>query len=252
LFKFGYNDIWTISGGEPTLSQFFCDIIDFCYNISPHIIVYSNGRTLSKIPWKTFSKIERVIVPVYGNEETHNNYVNSPHAYRETMNSLQQVISRDNAKIDIKLMILPDKNTESILSTKEWDVIKENRHFSVTRVISPDFSICSDSVASRACQIIQDLIALGKNIRFYDTPVCLFQPALIDYLSNLQVDKQQEFDPIVVCGSSQKQYKLFKFDKQTDCMSGCRDCKKQYMCSMIMQNYFCPMITPEKLVLTTE
>lgn len=49
-FHLDENDIWTISGGEPTLSNNFVHIVNYCHSVSPHIIVYSNGRRLDLLP----------------------------------------------------------------------------------------------------------------------------------------------------------------------------------------------------------
>lgn len=89
-FHLDENDIWTISGGEPTLSNNFVHIVNYCHSVSPHIIVYSNGRRLNLLPTEILKKIERIIVPVYGEKAFHNRYVNSPYAYDETMRSLKK------------------------------------------------------------------------------------------------------------------------------------------------------------------
>lgn len=252
VFKFGNCDTWTISGGEPTLSDSFSDIIDFCHSISPHIIVYTNGRNLSNFTWNTIAKIERFIVPLYGNEKIHNEYVKSSNAYKETMNSIQRIISRDTDKVDIKLILQEDRNTESLFCTGDWACIKENKNFSVTRLITKESPQCSNSLAFRADCIIQELMGLKKNVRFYDIPFCMLTKDLQLHLSKMPLKKITNVDTTVICGSSQQRYKLFFFNKRTDCKSECKDCCHHELCSMIMQNYFCPMITGSEVCQTTE
>ena len=132
----GANDVWTISGGEPTLNPDFNDIVSFCHNYSNHIIVYSNGRTLSKIPKKTLSRIERIIVPIYGDEATHNEYVRSSNAYRETIDSMVKVLDYDTNKLDVKILFIDPQKGISFLKSPEWNDVITNNHFSISRVIN--------------------------------------------------------------------------------------------------------------------
>lgn len=251
-FHLDENDIWTISGGEPTLSNNFVQIVNYCHNVSPHIIVYSNGRRLNLLPTEILKKIERIIVPVYGEKAFHNRYVNSPYAYDETMRSLKKIIDIDPNKIDIKFMLQEYDKMEQFFDSVNWSFLKQNKHFSVSRVLpSIEKSKCPDIIAKKAERIIKGLSKLGKNIRFYDIPVCLFTKDLQEYLSKVQIEVMT-YDPIVICGSSEKRYKLFPFNKPTDILKKCISCSMLSVCSMIMQNYFCPMLSGSKVIITTE
>ena len=251
-FHLSENDVWTISGGEPTLSDNFSQIINYCNSVSPHIIVYSNGRQLNLISNEVLNKIERIIVPIYGDKDFHNSYVNSPNAYEETMRSLRSIIERDSCKIDLKIMLQEQDNLDSLFNSNIWSLLRENIYFSVSRVLpSIHKSECSSIIAQKAEIIIKELLMLGKNIRFYDIPVCLFSRDLQNYLSRMDIEAMN-YDPIIICGSSNKRYKLFPFNKPTDLYKKCKHCSMSSVCSMIMQNYFCPMLNCSKITITTE
>ena len=244
--------MWTISGGEPILSDNFLQIIDFCHSVSPHIIVYSNGRRLNLLPNDILNKIERIIVPIYGEKDFHNEYVNTPNAYEETMRSLRSIIDKDPSKIDIKIMFQEHDNMDLFFSSSMWNFLKQNKHFSVSRVLpTTEKSVCPTIIAQKAEIIIKELLKLEKCIRLYDIPICLFSKDLQDYLSRLHIE-EMNYDPIVICGSSDKRYKLFSFNKPTDLQMNCNYCSMLSLCSMIMQNYFCPMLNASKIIITTE
>ncbi len=251
-FHFGENDIWTISGGEPTLSNNLIQIIDFCHHISSHIIMYSNGRNLKNLPCDTLKKIERIIIPIYGDKDFHNNYVNSSYAFEETMESIKKIIEVNPYKIDIKMLLKNGDNMEELFTSHLWDFLGKNAHFSVSRVLpNIDDNKCSIDIAQKADKIIRNLLSLNKKIRFYDIPVCLLSEELQKFLTNTPT-RYKQYDTNVICGSSKKRYKLFNFNKPTHIKTECKNCKKAYLCTMIMQNYFCPLVSNSEILITTE
>ena len=251
-FNAKFGDIWCISGGEPTLSSHFNRIIDVCYSISPFINLYSNGRTLMKIPSCTIEKINRILVPIYGLEQTHNLYVNNKQAYKEAISSIFPIIERDPYKIDIKLMLDGKNSITELLNTKDWELLMNNKNFSVTRVITLDTDKKLKNICHEASVIIEYLLTLNKNIRFYDLPICFLSESLNKKISFINIFNNLGINPEVVCGSSNKKYKLFMFNKQSDYFPICKKCKNINYCCKIMQNYFCPLINKNGITLTTE
>lgn len=251
IFHVNENDIWTISGGEPTLSNYLDSIIDFAFSKSSHINMYTNGRRLCFVKKETLNKVERILVPIYGTEYTHNSYVSSKKAYGETISSMSDVISASNDKLEIKLMLDNCNSITKFLVSKDWDKIKNNTHFSVSRVLSTNNPLCSRDVAKEASDIIRNLWNLNKVIRFYDIPFCMLDRDIRDIISS-NVNTFFNFDPIVICGSIDKRYKLFPFNTPSDYYEKCNQCKNQLLCSKIMQNYFCPVLDKESTYIDTE
>ena len=250
-FQLTENDIWTISGGEPTLSPSFTDIIDFCYKVSKHIIVYTNGRKLGSISKSTLDKIERIIVPIYGAEEQHNKYVANNLAYKETMESIAKIIDYDPNKIDLKIILDENIDTEALFLTRDWNILKTNQNFSVTRVLKKENIQCSFQIASRASVIVETLIQANKGVRLYDIPLCLLSQNIQKILfpfRNISVD----YDTHVICASMGGHYQLFDFHKETDWFPRCLNCSLKKLCCMVMKNYFCPKVNGNRVELMAE
>ena len=250
-FSLGANDVWTISGGEPTLNPEFNDIVSFCHNYSEHIVVYSNGRTLSKIPTETISKIERIIVPIYGDEATHNEYVRSGNAYRETIDSMVKVLDYDTNKLDVKILFIDPQKGISFLKSSEWNDIIANNHFSISRVIKNGQQENCQDICSAASDVIESLLDISKIVRFYDLPLCKLKPGTLSRILK-SVNLTNSFSPNVICGSTEHRYTLFPFNKQADYFPKCEVCPNRSICVRVMQNYFVPVIVNEVVQIDTE
>lgn len=254
IFNVNEEDVWNINGGEPTLSEHFGSIIDFCHTKSPHIIVYSNGRNLINISKSLLSKVERIIVPIYGDELSHNFYVGDTNAYKETCISLEDIIARFPQKVDIKLLLDDNNNIEKFFKTIEWDKIRDNIHFSITRILKGyhDKTICSPQIAERAEIIIEKFIEQNKKVRFYDIPFCLFSRQFQKKISQMEISKSEEYDKTIIMGYGNFRYKTVNYSEPTNIFKKCLLCSNHIYCTQIMHNYFCPMIYDDKIYLSTE
>ena len=240
-FSLGGNDVWTISGGEPTLHPCFNDIVSFCYSYSKHVIVYSNGRTLSKLPEETLSKIERIIIPIYGDEATHNEYVRNSNAYKETIDSVAKILNYDKSKLDIKILFADPQKGISFLKSSEWNDIIVNNHFSISRVIDNRLQDYCRDICRAASDVLDSLLDLNKIVRFYDLPLCELRYGTLSRILRFK-NLTNIFDANVICGSTEHRYTIFPFNKQADYFSKCEVCPNRCICTRIMQNYFAPVI----------
>lgn len=250
-FSLCADDVWTISGGEPTLNPNFNDIISFCHNYSQHIIVYSNGRTLSKVPREILNKIERIIVPLYGDEAIHNEYVQNGNAYKETIASITSILAFDQNKIDIKILFIDPKKGMSFLKSPEWHDVVVNNHFSISRVINGRQQNKSQDICWAASDVFDLLLDFNKIVRFYDLPLCELQCGTLARILK-SINLTNNFDSNVICCSTEHRYTLFSFNKQTDYFSKCEACPNRLICVRIMQNYFAPVIIDGKVHIDTE
>ena len=250
-FSLCSNDVWTISGGEPTLHPGFHDIVSFCHDHSKHIIVYSNGRTLSKLPEEILIKIERIIVPIYGDEATHNEYVSNIHAYRETIDSIMKILAYDENKLDIKLLFVDPQKGMSFLKSPEWNNIIANNHFSISRVIDDGLQNHCRDICQSASDVLDSLLDLNKVVRFYDLPLCELRRETLSRILK-SMDLTSVYDPNVICGSTERRYTIFPFNKQADYFPKCETCQNRLICVRIMQNYFAPVIINGVVHIDTE
>ena len=250
-FSLSANDVWTISGGEPTLNPSFNDIISFCYNYSKHIIVYSNGRTLSKVPKETLSRIERIIIPIYGDEATHNEYVRNSNAYKETIDSMVKILDYDKNKLDVKILFIDPRKGISFLKSSEWNDIIVNNHFSISRVINHGQQNNCRDVCRAASDVLDSLLDLNKIVRFYDLPLCELRSGTLSRILKF-ANLNSAYDSNVICGSTEHRYTIFHFNKQADYFSKCEVCPNRSICVRIMQNYFAPVIINGVIHIDTE
>ena len=252
-YQVNKDDIWNINGGEPTLSPVFNEIINFCYELSPHIIVYSNGRNLGNVPLSIIDKIERIIVPLYGASGFHDDYVNCSGAFSQTLNSLAKLIYYDNNLIELKLLLNEDGAIEELQKTDSWSLLFRNTHFSVTRVLSgyDDNTVCSDKVAHLAELLIDKLVKAGKEVRFYDIPFCMFSLEFQHRIESIY-RATEIYDPYVIHILPNKGSRIEYYAQETDIKKECARCKHHCFCTMVMRNYFCPQVNSDECTRVTE
>lgn len=252
-FNINKGDIWNINGGEPTLSKHFPQIINFCYSKSPHIILYSNGRLISSISNNILDKIERIIIPIYGPESIHDEYVQSNGAYKETVNSLTQIIRRNPEKCEIKLLFNSNSSIQSLIASSDWPELSKNIHFSITRVLSSykDSSPCSLETNHAAEELITKLVSEGKKVRYYDLPFCQFSQGFQRRIKQSYKDSNK-LDSNVISILSNGNYKISNYRIPTSYFEQCQECSNSELCVMIMRNIFCPIIEQKECYISIE
>lgn len=243
-FHLTSDDICNINGGEPTLSPYLERIIKWCRARTSHIILYSNGRLLSSLPSAIIDCLERIIVPLYGDEISHDEYVGVKGAYRETLLSIAPIIEHYPLKIDLKLLISDGDGIINFMSGKDWHLVSGNIHFSITRVL-PGYDNngdCTKRISSIAEGIISKLINDDKIIRYYDIPFCTFTYAFQKSLENI-FRNDFFYDPNVIHIKEEGKHKIFNYHMETSYQKlPCDSCSKKGLCVQIMHNYFCPCI----------
>ena len=250
-FMITANDYWLFSGGEPTLSPYFSDIINYSFDKSPHIHLYTNGRKLKDISFEIIKKIERILIPLYGPKSVHNDYVQSNIAYTETLLSIQNILKETTNKLEIKLMLDGKGSISNLLHSVDGNIILKNNNFSVTRVIKNDMEDIPSSITDEASEIITYLLSLGKIVRFYDIPFCKLSKRL-QYEIRTKLIEGFNFDSNVICGNKNQRYVKFSFNKASDYFSQCPTCSDSMLCCKIMQNIFCPAVSRDKVLILTE
>ena len=246
-FKCTESDVWVISGGEPTVADNFDEIINYCLSKSKHIILYTNGRNLHKINAECF---ERIIVPLYGTESGHNDYVGSSMAYSETVNALTNIIERNPDKIELKLLINDLTAMKDLLQNDDWQILKKNNRFSISRVIKPNVEIDSNVLLFTE-NLIMELLSEDKTVKFYDLPFCKFSEKFQNnILDNYDCSLNSKYR--IICGSQFGKYTVFGFNKRADYYIDCSTCNKSIFCTKIMQRYYCPVLTTKKCWIGTE
>ena len=106
-------------------------------------------------------------------------------------------------------------------------------------------------ICRAASDVLDSLLDLNKVVRFYDLPLCELR---CETLSRIQesMDLTNVFDPNVICGSTERRYTIFPFNKQADYFLKCEVCQNRCICTRIMQNYFAPVIINGVVHIDTE
>ena len=162
-----------------------------------------------------------------------------------------QINKLDPEKLDIKILLHYQINTEQLLQSPELNFIKLNTHFSVSRIITPNEPICSKEIVNRAERMINTLLSLNKIVRFYDFPFCWFSSEFKQFVLACKLTPST-IDSDVVCGIAGMRQNIFRFNKPTDYFQDCFNCKNAIYCTMIMKNYFCPSINNGQIIITNE
>lgn len=110
------GDRVVVNGGEPLLHSEVQNLLDRLVEIECEVIVYTNGRLLSKLKMNNIAENFRFIIPIHGYEELHDKITGIKGSYAETIEGLN-FITNSNCKVDIKIIM----NHEMILSDEVFE-----------------------------------------------------------------------------------------------------------------------------------
>lgn len=255
--KFGFtsSDRIVISGGEPTLHNEFEKIIEYLSSFSSHIVVYTNGRTLGTVSNVILEKIERLIIPFYGNELSHNKYTRNNRSYSETMESINKIL-KYSGKIEMKLIVQNSANLSFFASDEEFNKIVglTSKTISIAGFIdySSKKSMLQTEIFKPLEEYIRNLLLIGKNVKIYDIPLCKFSSCMTEYIDKtFNKDFSVLFNKKVCC-SATGEYKEVCYDSIPDYDSCCVDCRLNTLCAMSLKRYNVLCISNDYSHLDTE
>lgn len=254
-FNFSYSDRIVISGGEPTLHNEFEKIIEYLSLFSTHIIVYTNGRTLGTISSNILGKIERLIIPFYGNELCHNNYTRNNRSYIETVNSIKNKLELSE-KIEIKLIVQNIENLMFFLSDKDFNTLIRfsSKTISVAGFIdySSKKSILQKEIFKPLEEFVKKLLSIGKVVKIYDIPLCKFSSDMIEYIDNTFNEELSISFKKKICCSATGEHKEVSYNSIPDYYSNCIECELNMICTMVLKRYNVLCISNNYSYLDTE
>lgn len=239
-FKFTYTDRFVISGGEPTIHPDFEKIINYISSYSTHIIVFTNGRILSTIDNKVLNKIERFVIPFYGDEFNHNKYTGNFKSYIETLESIKN-ISEYSEKIELKLIIQDicalnffsiDENFKSLIK-------QSSKTISIAGFIdyATKRSVLQDVIYESLERFINKLLDIGKIIKIYDIPLCKFSSCFIEHIDNTFNNNLSILFNLKICCSSTGEYKEVGYNSIPNYFPNCIECRLNTICTMVLKRY---------------
>ena len=252
-FNISCNDTIVLSGGEPTISPTFFDIIILLHQVTQKIIVYTNGRLIKDIDNDIIDCIQRFIVPIYGLLENHDNYVGVNGAFEETYDGMIRIINHNADMLELKIVYDSERNFTELVNSSCFKSLIKNNRFSITRLLmqSEEEHIMQKFSPNIVENLIVYLWSLGKKVKFYDFPFCAFSDNFKTKIRSCYNPVLNEKFDIFYCrvgGISNR----ISFNKKSDYFNKCSYCHDNIFCCKMMQNYYCPIVYDKICRLSTE
>jgi len=252
-FNINCNDTIVLSGGEPTVSPVFFDIITLLHQVTQKIIVYTNGRLINGIDDNLIGCIQRFIVPVYGLLENHDNYVGVKGAFKETYEGMIRLIKHNVDILELKIVYDSERNFTELVNSSCFKTLMKNNRFSITRLLIQSGE--EQIIQKKSLNIIEDEIvylwSLGKKVKFYDFPFCTFSDNFKTKIRFCYNPELNEMYDIFYCKAGGVSNRI-SFDKKSDYFNKCLYCHDNIFCCKMMQNYYCPIVYDNTCRLSTE
>lgn len=169
-----------LNGGEPTLHPQINEILEALKIIGCEIVIFSNGRLLSRINNSNLNDKFRFVVPIHGFEYIHDEVTRVKGSYRETINSLEQLISNSSScLVDMKIIInkwilQSDKTFNKALET--FEKVPYNNAVHITSMASTIVSrkhnldtIKKSTSAYYTNLLVEHFVAKGIDVKIFDT-----------------------------------------------------------------------------------
>ena len=251
-YQYTSEDTFIITGGEPTIANSFQEIVSYLSQKTKHIILYSNGRNLRRYSIAFLQNFERIIIPIYGNEIQHNNYVGSSNAFEETIDSIRLINSFNPNLLELKFVIDSKLNLDAILHMKELRELLRTSHISVDKLITDKkYETMDDELISSIECFIMELHQQGKTVKFYDWPFCRFSKELQKKIEQCYKKELNVIFDIICCPINHKPF-IIGFNDSPTFFPQCANCEKQIFCSQIMKRYYCLVWKKDQCWIGTE
>lgn len=227
-----------INGGEPTLHSQLVELLKLLDEIGCETLIYTNGRQLSKLYENKYKNRFRIIVPIHGDEETHDFITGVSGSYRDTIQELKNLTNNGNFDVDIKLIL----NTYNICDEATYESylqslsnISFNNYVHITKmadtVISKRNNIKSMSnllVSKYIKRLFDYFVAKEIKVKLFDT--CIYD-IMEHYNPSINLDER---DIEVYFKDYSQERKITLFDKKDD---ECSDCKYKRYCRSAVNEY---------------
>lgn len=102
--KVGSHDRVIINGGEPFLHTQIINILKFLVSIKCEVLIYTNGRLLTKYDFSFLNEKFRFVIPFHGYRELHDNITRVRGSYDEMYNGVEY-LKNFKCKVDMKIVI---------------------------------------------------------------------------------------------------------------------------------------------------
>lgn len=220
-YGFASSDTVVLSGGEPTLSPQFDEILDYLSTKVGQVVIYTNGTNSifhyeCNIRW---------IVSIYGGHHTHNYYTRNDKSFFQIKSNLYKA-SRSN--IEVKVILNPlfsELDLKEILDIAEFVQLKS---FSISCLCDAHnnferrISFLRDKIT-----LLESLFYAFPEVKLSNIPLCV-NDSIVNYIENSKVQENEEFDKyIIILPTSNKE---IDYDGQHRWTNACTKCGLRFYC----------------------
>ncbi|MCI7565676.1 MAG: radical SAM protein [Treponema sp.] len=243
-YKFSKNDLFIVNGGEPTTSKYFESILAYLLATEINIVVYTNGRTLSKYLQYTKNSRIRWIIAYYGLNELHDKYTGRKGSFLETFISLQSIDVKNRSNVSVKFLIEDKEQIEQFKELSEMLANYNEIHLSL---------ILNDNIKKRlklgkyVSVLIKELFKTHI-VKLSNLPLCTLDSDIKINFENLIVKNINEYYFI----DEKANVKKIDYDRNHKWLSQCDSCKVHNICCDNYKKYRALKIYKDEISLEEE
>ena len=214
-----------INGGEPFLHTEIENILSGLVSYDCEVLIYTNGRILSRYDMSHLPKQFRFIIPIHGYEVLHDNITGVRGSYRETLKTLNDLTQNTKCLVDIKIII-----NNSMLSEDYDGDLLINSLSDVSFNNAVHINKMADTIVSKKnkCKTISNDDAayytrlLFEYFKKFDRKIKIFDTCIKDIGFEAYGDYMKYKDNVRVYFKDKNQYReIDLFRNFTKCMQEC-------------------------------
>lgn len=99
------DDRVIVNGGEPLLHTQIENILLGLRKYQCEVLVYTNGRLLTRRDYSRLNEKYRFVIPIHGTEIVHDKITGITGSYKETLSGLRYLVNTSTCAVDIKLIL---------------------------------------------------------------------------------------------------------------------------------------------------
>ena len=233
-----------INGGEPLLHPELMTMLHYLDEKDCEVLIYTNGRLLSKFNFSFLDDKFRFVVPIHGDSALHDRITQVPGSFTETQSGIDSLY-QSNCRCDLKIILNEyiiqfHEEFERLLGQLSKLNFRGCYHLTQmadTRLSRANgcMSISWNDSAPLVAEFVDWSLDRGINVKVFDT--CIRKVQQLEQ-SLLQVIAS----PIRVFFKDQSQYREIYLSRAID--ESCQSCEYRAKCKSAVDEYHALLFTP--------
>lgn len=259
VYKPNRFDRVVINGGEPTLNKDLSDIISLFHKCKAEIVLFTNGIKLADLDYcrSIADKVDRIVIPVHGSEETHDYVTQNLGSYKSTIKAIKNIVALGyGEKIELKFIVTEVMIRSNLLIPNFLKEIGTVRNIVLTNqvntTVSKQLKFLSPTTEQFGAFISKQLPALiGKyNIKLIECRICQLSEEIQAMLEEMPKMQDETFDDYIFFDGKYKDGRHLEYNGQKFCNNN--NCVYNKYCRSIVDSYKVMHIGKENINLVLE